>query len=375
MMDKNRNEENDLRSNPMLWTIDHWTKVLGPCAREDGDYMFEKESVKITRAEEFTFAPLFKNARSGTNGWKIADYKEEACDRVRNHAHAPTAAHELRLQGRACDRVRNHEHATTAAHDLRHRWQARSMGSEEVPQPKTSEELARDLILSEEILEQIKRAVAVKREWKSATAMAKEQVASLTAECATMRVTVQEREEHLRAKEMECEVLWLNLAKKTDLCASLEQECTSLRVNHENVKKLTVDLKERLEASKVAYIAEVQRVDELTAVLAKRDQLHATELAKEKELRAEEEQMAEDLPVQIAAMKTEQMELRGRIAERTDAHSKELQRADELTESLADVIWKHAVELADCAKKLANCKSAKSSEVEDLADSQSKIVK
>ncbi|OAE32972.1 hypothetical protein AXG93_673s1490 [Marchantia polymorpha subsp. ruderalis] len=37
--------------------------------------MFEKDSVKITNAKEFTFVPLFRNARSGTNGWKTADYK------------------------------------------------------------------------------------------------------------------------------------------------------------------------------------------------------------------------------------------------------------------------------------------------------------
>ncbi|OAE23872.1 hypothetical protein AXG93_3001s1000 [Marchantia polymorpha subsp. ruderalis] len=74
--DKNRNEGEDLRGNPMLWTIEHWTKVLGPCAGNDGDFMFEKDNVKITRAEEFTFAPLFRNARSGTNGWKTADYKD-----------------------------------------------------------------------------------------------------------------------------------------------------------------------------------------------------------------------------------------------------------------------------------------------------------
>ncbi|OAE26913.1 hypothetical protein AXG93_4148s1000 [Marchantia polymorpha subsp. ruderalis] len=35
--------------------------------------MFEKDSVKITRAEEFTFAPLFNHARSRMNGWKTAD--------------------------------------------------------------------------------------------------------------------------------------------------------------------------------------------------------------------------------------------------------------------------------------------------------------
>lgn len=68
MMDKNCNEGDDLRGNPMLWTINHWTKILRPCAGKYGVYMFEKESVKITREEEFTFAPFFKNAKSGTNG-------------------------------------------------------------------------------------------------------------------------------------------------------------------------------------------------------------------------------------------------------------------------------------------------------------------
>lgn len=38
--------------------------------------MFKKDSVKIIREEYFTFAPLFKNARSGTNGWKTTDYKD-----------------------------------------------------------------------------------------------------------------------------------------------------------------------------------------------------------------------------------------------------------------------------------------------------------
>ncbi|OAE22923.1 hypothetical protein AXG93_3292s1000 [Marchantia polymorpha subsp. ruderalis] len=181
--------------------------------------------------------------------------------------------------------------------------QSRSMGSEEVPQSKSSEEMARDLTLSEEILEQvvtqysvtpllkyldkkrgkyvvekasgfyielvrnrtkIKRAVAVKREWDSATAMAKERVASLTSECATMRAALLEREDHLRAKEKECE-------------------------------KATVDLCKSLEASKVAYAAEVQHVEELIVALAKRDQLHATELAKAEERRAEEERIAEEL--------------------------------------------------------------------------------
>lgn len=117
----------------------------------------------------------------------------------------------------------------------------------------------------------IKRAVAVKIEWKSVTAMAKERVASLSSECATMRVTLQERENHLRAKEMECEVLRLNLSKETDLRVTIERECMSLRVDIENAQKATVDLRDRLKSSKVAYTAESRRVNELTSNLAKHD--------------------------------------------------------------------------------------------------------
>lgn len=68
IMDKNRNEGEDLRGYLVLWTIEQRTRVLGPCAGNDGDYMFKKDSVKIIHAEEFTFAPLFRTARLGTNG-------------------------------------------------------------------------------------------------------------------------------------------------------------------------------------------------------------------------------------------------------------------------------------------------------------------
>ncbi|OAE29846.1 hypothetical protein AXG93_339s1040 [Marchantia polymorpha subsp. ruderalis] len=76
IIDKNRNKRDDLRGNPMLCTIDHWMRDLEPCAREDDDFMFEKNNVKIIRAEEFTLAPLFKNARSRTNEWKTTYYKD-----------------------------------------------------------------------------------------------------------------------------------------------------------------------------------------------------------------------------------------------------------------------------------------------------------
>lgn len=115
---------------------------------------------------------------------------------------------------------------------------------------------------------------------------------------------------------MECKVLRLSLAKDTDLRATLEHDCISLRFANENVQKVTKELCERLEA----YTAEVCRMDQLTADLMKRDQLHVAELTKKKERRAEEEYIAEDLWRQIAATKTEQVDLRSRIAELTDAH-------------------------------------------------------
>lgn len=76
IMNKNWNDGEYFRGNPMLWTIEHWASVMEPCAGSDGNLMFEKDSVKINFAEELTFGPLFKNGRLGTNGWKTADYKD-----------------------------------------------------------------------------------------------------------------------------------------------------------------------------------------------------------------------------------------------------------------------------------------------------------
>lgn len=49
---------------------------MGPCAGSDGDLLFEKSNVNLTRMEEFSFGPLFNNGSSGMNGWKTADYKD-----------------------------------------------------------------------------------------------------------------------------------------------------------------------------------------------------------------------------------------------------------------------------------------------------------
>ncbi|OAE33099.1 hypothetical protein AXG93_1913s2010 [Marchantia polymorpha subsp. ruderalis] len=66
-MDKNQTKGVELRGNPMLWRIEHWTKMMGPCAGSDGDLLFEKSSVRLTRIEEFSYGPLFSFGRKGTN--------------------------------------------------------------------------------------------------------------------------------------------------------------------------------------------------------------------------------------------------------------------------------------------------------------------
>ncbi|OAE23683.1 hypothetical protein AXG93_4520s1060 [Marchantia polymorpha subsp. ruderalis] len=167
------------------------------------------------------------------------------------------------------------ERSETASLSFLSSEQMRSMRNKDIPQPKTSEELVKELTKSEAILEQIvaqlKTAVAVKREWDSETKMAKKRAASLTIECAATKPTLQEQEDRFRAKEMECEVLRLNLVKESDRCAELEQAYISLRATNENVQKVTADLCARLETSKEAYEAVVQRAKRLIATTGKRE--------------------------------------------------------------------------------------------------------
>ncbi|OAE31765.1 hypothetical protein AXG93_4874s1300 [Marchantia polymorpha subsp. ruderalis] len=51
-----------------------WAKKLADCS--DVDLLFEKSSVGLTRIEESSYEPLFSSGRSGTNGWKTADYQD-----------------------------------------------------------------------------------------------------------------------------------------------------------------------------------------------------------------------------------------------------------------------------------------------------------
>ncbi|OAE27645.1 hypothetical protein AXG93_3337s1070 [Marchantia polymorpha subsp. ruderalis] len=126
----------------------------------------------------------------------------------------------------------------------------------------------------------LKRAVAVKREWDSATALAWEQATTLSTECAAVNATLQEREAQLREKKTKCEVLQLNLAKESGRCTELEETCGGLRKSNENAQKVTVDLIARLEKSREAYDEAVKRSERLITTAEKREKNYIEELAR-----------------------------------------------------------------------------------------------
>lgn len=74
LMDKNWNEGTYFCGNPLLWTVEHWTHVLRSCAGKEGDYTFERESVRVKQAEELTFVQLFKNPQLSINGWRTVEH-------------------------------------------------------------------------------------------------------------------------------------------------------------------------------------------------------------------------------------------------------------------------------------------------------------
>ncbi|OAE24920.1 hypothetical protein AXG93_2931s1630 [Marchantia polymorpha subsp. ruderalis] len=268
----------------------------------------------------------------------------------------------------------------------------RSVGSEDVPQPKIGGEVATEVMLSEAILEQIvaevggtvgnqveepgpppleeeyldtkrekytvrkesgsyvklirnrtklKRAVAVKREWNSATELAKERAAILSAECAAAKAALKEQEDQLREKEIECKVLQLNLAQKSGRFAELEKTCGGLCVSTENAQKVTVDLLERLEKSKEAYAVAVQRSKRLITTTERRKKMHAETLAKVEARIAEEVCIAEELWWKIAEVKTAEEDLRSKIAEIASKCDMEFRRAEELLASMSEGFQKH----------------------------------
>lgn len=112
-----------------------------------------------------------------------------------------------------------------------------------------------------------------------------ERVESLTVERATAKASVKENEKRLQESEMKCVAVQRRLAEEIELQKSSEKACESLWTDIETIRRATVDLRDKLEASRVTFDEESHQVNELTADLVKKNQAHTVELAaKAKEL-------------------------------------------------------------------------------------------
>ncbi|OAE22286.1 hypothetical protein AXG93_3674s1000 [Marchantia polymorpha subsp. ruderalis] len=147
-------------------------------------------------------------------------------------------------------------------------------------------------------------------------------------------------------------------------CADLEEICGGLRKSNENGQKMTADLLTRLEKSREAYEETVKRSKRLITSAEKREKKHFEELATLEARRAEEVRIAEELRGKIAEAKTAEEDLRSKILEIEGKCEAEFRRAEELSASLTEGVRKHEEELANWAKKLTDCESARTSEVE-----------
>ncbi|OAE24577.1 hypothetical protein AXG93_2415s1590 [Marchantia polymorpha subsp. ruderalis] len=127
---------------------------------------------------------------------------------------------------------------------------------------------------------------------------------------------------------------------------------------------MTVDLLARLEKSKESYDEVVKQSERLIVTVERREKNHVEEVAKLESRRAEEVCIAEELQGKIAEAKMAEKDLCSKISEIEGKCKAEFRRAEELSASLAEGVRKHEEKLANWAKKLADCESARSSEVE-----------
>ncbi|OAE34457.1 hypothetical protein AXG93_2886s1200 [Marchantia polymorpha subsp. ruderalis] len=74
--------------------------------------------------------------------------------------------------------------------------------------------------------------------------------------------------DHAQAKEMECDVLRLEIVKEKEFCEEEELSYEGLRLEIAKMKIVIMDLRERSEARKEAHNVKLQYVNELTTSLA-----------------------------------------------------------------------------------------------------------
>lgn len=86
---------------------------------------------------------------------------------------------------------------------------------------------------------------------------------------------VVEKKKQLWETEVKYEVLRKRLSEEVELEKFSEKGCESLRADIKFIRCATVNLRDRLEAYRVALNEESRRVDELITDLEKKDQTHA----------------------------------------------------------------------------------------------------
>ncbi|OAE21320.1 hypothetical protein AXG93_868s1590 [Marchantia polymorpha subsp. ruderalis] len=127
---------------------------------------------------------------------------------------------------------------------------------------------------------------------------------------------------------------------------------------------MTLYLLTRLENSREAYNEAIKRSERLIITAEKRENKHIEELATLEARRAEEVCIAKELRGKIAEAKTAEEDLRRKVLEIEDKCEAEFRSAEELSGSPTEGVRKHEKELANWAKKLTDCESARTSEVE-----------
>ncbi|OAE22906.1 hypothetical protein AXG93_557s1050 [Marchantia polymorpha subsp. ruderalis] len=160
---------------------------------------------------------------------------------------------------------------------------------------------------------------------------------------ATFAVAAKERQ--IQEKEAKYEVLQKRLAEEVKKQRYWEKTCEGLREDIENAKYATVDLRNRLEASRTVYNAESQRIDKLTTASKKEELEHAIELAaKMKDLaeceaaRISDLELIEKLEAQYSELRSQRMQAEDRLCEMETRLSEEEEKNRQLSEQTDDIL-------------------------------------
>ncbi|OAE21954.1 hypothetical protein AXG93_242s1380 [Marchantia polymorpha subsp. ruderalis] len=337
----------ELRVNPMLWTIEHWTKVMGPCTGNK-----RVEDTGLHRSEEKGDS-VGNYAHLATSAYDLCDGLAEVSDSNVENSVAPIVSTPKVAVGESTQPIwregssgvlikvptealaePSKEGMEIVSPNSLSSEQTQTAGSEGIPQPKTSEELIKELTLSDKILEHIVAQVGGKVVDAPNSALP----SSPTGEVRTAEETRTSQEELKELvvffpdflQDSVVPLLKYLDGKREKYAMSKEESgrcgetCDGLCKSDKNGQKMTVDL--------------------LT--------------------RAQEVCIAEELRGKIAEAKTAEEDLRRKVSEIEGKCEAEFRRAEELSASLTEGVRKHEEELANWAKKLTDCESAKTLEVE-----------